>query len=241
MSLPSTVATPTEPAKLEYASLLGQAAVLVWNDIVAAGREQFYAWHDKEHIPERLAIPGFRRGRRFINPGHSPEWLTMYEADDLGVMVSPEYLHRLNSPTPGTISTLPYFHNTSRAVCKLVHSLGSSSGGYVLALRLDVTPENAQAMCEMLKAKGFPRIEALTGALACHLYAADHSASHINTAESSTREFDVPSWVVLVEASTSESASQARVLIDELELDRYGAVIRRDAAIYSLEICRLST
>lgn len=236
-----TVARPPVPVTLEHAALLGQAAVLVWNDIVAAGREQFYAWHDKEHIPERLAIPGFRRGRRYINPGHSPEWLTMYEADDLGVMVSPEYLHRLNSPTPGTLSTLPYFQNTSRAVCKIVHSLGSSSGGHVLALRLDVPPENALAMCDMLKAKGFPRIEALTGALACHLYAADPSASYIDTAESSTREFDVPSWVVLVEASTSEAASQARAVIDELELDRYGAVIRRDTAVYSLEICRLST
>ena len=84
-------------------------------------------------------------------------------------------------------------------------------------------------------------VSTLTGVLACHLYAADHSASYINTAESSTREFDVPSWVVLVEASTSVAASQARAVIDELELDRYGAVIRRDAAVYSLEICRLST
>ncbi len=62
-------------------ALLGAGVVLVWNDITEQGREQFYDWHDKEHIPERLAIPGFRRGRRYITPRvfmklvrHGPVW-----------------------------------------------------------------------------------------------------------------------------------------------------------------------
>lgn len=222
-------------------ALLGAGAVLVWNDVATPGREQFYQWHDKEHIPERLAIPGFRRGRRYIKPGHSPEWLTMYEADDLGVMVSPEYLRRLNAPTPGTVKTLQYFLNTSRAVCNVVHSVGTSSGGHVLALRLDVPALQAAAMCDDLKADVFPRMVALTGVVACHLFAADQAASHLDTAESSTRKFDVPSWVVLVEASTPKGAEDARALVTGSTLERFGAVVRDDAAIYALEICRLSS
>lgn len=221
-------------------ALLGAGAVLVWNDVAAPGREQFYQWHDKEHIPERLAIPGFRRGRRYVKPGHSPEWLTLYEADDLGVVVSPEYLRRLNSPTPGTVKTLQYFLNTSRAVCSVVHSVGTSSGGHVLALRLDVPAPHAAAMCDFLKADAFPRIVALTGVVACHLFAADQLASHLDTAESITREFDVPSWVLLVEATTPKGAEDARALVTESTLQRFGAVVRDDAAIYALEICRLS-
>ena len=58
-------------------ALLGQGVVVVWNDVAQEGRDQFYAWHDKQHMPERLELPGFRRGRRFASPGHSPEWLTM--------------------------------------------------------------------------------------------------------------------------------------------------------------------
>ncbi len=118
-------------------ALLGSGAVLVWNDVEVCARDAFYAWHDQEHIPERLGIPGFRRGRRFGRAGHSPEWLTMYEADDLSVMTSPAYLARLNEPTPGTQSKLPHFRNTSRAVCRVVHSTGSSTGGFLLAVRLE--------------------------------------------------------------------------------------------------------
>ena len=41
-------------------ALLGAGAVLVWNDVAEQGRDQFYQWHDKEHIPEWLATTALR-------------------------------------------------------------------------------------------------------------------------------------------------------------------------------------
>ena len=220
-------------------ALLGAGAVLVWNDVAAAGRTPFYEWHDKEHIPERLAIPGFRRGRRYGRPGHSPEWLTFYEADDLGVLVSPEYMARLNAPTPATVETLKHFLNTSRAVCRVVASVGSSSGGHVLALRLEATAKGDVAR-QYLVEDLFPRMATMVGVLACHLFSADQSASHLNTAESQTRSFDVPSWVLLVETSTDDAAVSAQRLINGCDLQRLGVSVRSDATIYALEICQLA-
>lgn len=240
---PDTLAGPGAPHASRgptATALLGQAAVLVWNDVADEGREQFYEWHDKEHIPERLAIPGFRRGRRFISRAHSPEWFTMYEADDLSVATSAAYLARLNAPTPATVGTLKYFRNTSRAVCRVVHSVGSSTGGHLLAMRLSVPDEQSAAMCSYLCGEAFPRTMALTGIVACHLYAADEDASHADTAESSTRKFDVPSWAVLCEMTTVGAAARARGLICNDELQRLGAAVREDASVYTLEICRLS-
>jgi len=126
---------PSSPASAAHAirsvddagstsALLGEAAVLIWNDVAPEGRMQFYDWNDKQHIPERLAIPGFRRGRRYARPGHSPEWLTLYEARDIDVLTSPDYLARLNTPTSLTRATLPYFRRTSRAVCRVVCTQG---------------------------------------------------------------------------------------------------------------------
>ncbi len=233
--------TATGGEKMSFAgALLGHGAVLVWNDVANEGRQQFYEWHDKEHMPERLSLPGFRRGRRFAKPGHSPEWLTMYEADDLSVVTSPEYLARLNAPTPGTVDALRYFLNTSRAVCRVVHSIGSSTGGHVLAMRVSVPGDRSEAMCRYLCAEAFPRVILLTGIVACHLLAADQSASFVNTAESSTRQFDVPSWILLCEATNPGAAEQARALLEGPALQALGIVVRNDAAVYALEICRLS-
>jgi hypothetical protein len=46
--------------------LAGEAVVAIWNGIDPDTREQFYDWHVNEHMPERVGIPGFRRGRRYI-------------------------------------------------------------------------------------------------------------------------------------------------------------------------------
>jgi len=219
--------------------MLGDGAVFIWNDIVASGLDPFYEWHDREHIPERLAIPGFCRGRRYVCPGHSPEWLTLYEAADLDVVVSTVYLERLNNPTPSTVDALRYFRNTSRAVCRIVHSIGSSSGGYVLALRVDVAAAQADAMKQYFCADVFPRMAALTSVVACHLYMADQPGSYLNTAESDTREFDVPAWIVLIETTRPQAAERARGLVDVHKLETLGAMVRPDGAVYSLEICRL--
>jgi hypothetical protein len=221
-------------------ALLGGAAVLIWNDVAQEGREQFYEWHDKEHMQERLALPGFHRGRRFISVGHSPEWLTMYEALDVRALVSREYLARLNAPTPATASALKHFRNTSRAVCRVVKSIGPSTGGHVLALRLNVAAKQADAMSRYLCDDLLPRALARHGVVACHLFTADSPASYVNTAESGTREFDVPGWVLMCEATNAGTAYKLREIIGDRELERLGVEVRADAAVYALEICLLS-
>lgn len=221
------------------AALLGRAAVIIWNDIASEGRAAFYTWHDGEHTPERLSIPGFRRGRRLIRVGHSPEWLTMYEADDLSVLTSSAYLARLNAPTPLTQKTLPYFRNTSRAVCRVIASQGSSTGGHMLAMRISVPPAQVNAFVDHLAGVAFPRALATTGIVACHLFAADEGASFINTEESSNRAFDVPAWVLLAEATLAHVAEAMQRTLSE-DLARFGADVRSDAGVYALELCRIS-
>ena len=234
------IADEAGPRSESAGAAMGRAAVLIWNDVAPEGRAQFYAWHDREHVPERLSLPGFLRGRRYARAGHSPQWLTIYEAVDVSALVSPAYLARLNAPTAATTRTLAYFRNTSRAVCRRVHSVGSSSGGHVLAMRMSVDPARADAMCRYLRDDALPRALGTTGVVACHLYAADASASYVDTAESSTRTFDVPDWVLLCEASNADAAEQAQQLLAATGFARLGVDVRPDAAVYTLEICRLS-
>jgi len=60
-------------------SLAGQGAVAIWHDIAPEGRSDFYAWHGREHMPERVGIPGFLRGRRYIALDGAPEFFNLYE------------------------------------------------------------------------------------------------------------------------------------------------------------------
>lgn len=69
-----------------------------------AMEEEFNAWYDTEHLPERLAIPGFRSARRWVAAGVPGEgkYLATYELDSPAVLQSPEYLARYAGATPWT-------------------------------------------------------------------------------------------------------------------------------------------
>ena len=77
---------------------IASAGVLIWNEVTPEGRSAFYQWHNSEHMPERMSIPGFIRGRRYASDGAITQWFTLYEAASLDVLVSPAYLDRLNHP-----------------------------------------------------------------------------------------------------------------------------------------------
>ena len=108
-------------------------------------------------------------------------------------------------------------------------------------MRLAVDEAQGDALRAFVVEQAFPQAMRITGIVACHLYRADDSASYVKTAESSNRKFDVPSWIILCEASLESAAAQARTLIESRELRALRAEVRSDAAIYALEICRLGT
>lgn len=54
--------------------------------------EEFNAWYDTEHLPERLAVPGFETALRFVCLDGNPRYLAMYDLARHDVLESPAYL-----------------------------------------------------------------------------------------------------------------------------------------------------
>ena len=122
-------------------SLLGQGFVAIWNGIAPEGREEFYEWHNREHMPERVGIPGFIRGRRYIAKYGHPEYFTLYEAVSPEVLSGQDYFNRLNNPTPWTKRVPPaFFRDTSRGICRVKFSSACGDGGYLLTLQFGPAP-----------------------------------------------------------------------------------------------------
>lgn len=57
-----------------------------------AFEEEFNAWYDSEHIPERLAVPGVLSALRFVAIEGHPKYLAMYDLESHAVMDSAAYL-----------------------------------------------------------------------------------------------------------------------------------------------------
>ena len=183
-------------------SLLGKAAVAIWQDPRPEARQDYFEWHNREHMPERVGIPGFLRGRRYCAVRGQPEFFTLYEAASLAVLTGPDYLARLEHPTQWTQRVAPQLQNNVRSLCEVALTLGSGVGGLAMTWRYDVAPEKAAAHRGLVE----DRLRALAqrpGIVGAHLCLGDVAASSVQTAEKRTRPTKAltPAWVLIAEGA----------------------------------------
>ncbi|HKP66855.1 MAG TPA: hypothetical protein VJX31_09540 [Casimicrobiaceae bacterium] len=222
-------------------SLAGQGAVAIWHDIATEGRDEFYAWHGHEHMPERAAIPGFLRGRRYIAIEGKPEFFNLYETASRSAVTSPEYLARLNAPTPWTTATVRHFRDVARSLCEVIASFGDGQGGLIATLRYAVDGDAVARHRAAVVGITLPAIAAEPGVAGCHLLLADEAASAVETAERRLRagHNTIPRCIVLVESWGDVEpfrALCARLAADSL----FGDSAAPEVGIYQLQNSRSS-
>ncbi|KRE24315.1 hypothetical protein ASE66_03500 [Bosea sp. Root483D1] len=226
-------------------SLAGEGAVAIWHDIAPEGRAEFYAWHGEEHMPERVGIPGFLRGRRYVAIDADLEFFNLYEAQTVEVLKGQDYTARVNAPTPWTLSAVKHFRSVSRAICRVAHTSGPAQGGLIATLRYDV-PDNIASAHKAALLRGLvPDLLATRGVAGVHLLAADGAASGVATAEQKARGVAnaVPRWVLLVEGwgDEAEFAALARDQLAAEALQALGGEGPFSLGLYRHQITRTKT
>lgn len=182
-------------------ALAGTGAVAIWHDIAPEGRDAFYAWHGREHMPERVAIPGFRRGRRYVALEADLEFFNLYEVSDPAVLTGADYKARLNDPTPWTVETVRHFRHVARSLCRVAASVGPGDGGLVATWRYDVPEDRIEAHADRIAADLLPDLADRPGIAGAHLLVADTEASAVDTEERRVRgeANRIPGTVLIVE------------------------------------------
>jgi hypothetical protein len=191
--------------------LLGQGVLAIWNGIAPEVEDEFAFWHVREHIPERVSLSGFLRGRRFVSVDASPKYFNFYETSSIADLKSTAYLARLNAPTDWTRKVVAHFTDTSRTLCKVAWSLGQGEGGFVeaTALRTSASRDTFTAGLRQLMSSAYA---AEQGLIAVHLLEGQVDAPPPATAEAQLRakpDATAP-WVLLVEASSAEALRRFR-------------------------------
>jgi hypothetical protein len=195
----------------EAVGLLGKGAFVAWHGI-AEGREADYDfWHSHEHMLERVAIPGFLRGRRYVATGDGPRYLVVYEVTDIGVLTSAAYLERLDNPTAWTREVMPAVVGMNRTLCRVEASFGRGVGHAALTVRLSPQPAREEELEARLRAE-LERLVGLPGLVGAHLLRADEAASRVPTREKELRAQPdtAADWVLLVEGYDAAVVSQLR-------------------------------
>ncbi|MEO8104096.1 MAG: hypothetical protein ABI790_16380 [Betaproteobacteria bacterium] len=236
------VARATIPARLfqrvANMALAGQGAITIWQDVRPEARADFFEWHNREHIPERVSIPGFLRGRRWAAIEGAPEMFTLYETAGPEVHTGADYLARLNDPTPLTKRVAPNMVNNVRSLCRVVFSTGNGRGGMVATYRYDVVAGKEEAQLALLTGQILPMLAKRPGIAGVHLCLADSAASSVQPEEKKSRpqQARVPTWVILVEGNAGREIldGACREMLRDDVLQATGAVTI-ERGIYQLQ------
>jgi hypothetical protein len=177
--------------------LLGQAAMLLTFDIAAEAIVEHDDWHTHEHLPERLGIPGFLRGTRWVATQGQPRYLVLYEVAELATLESAAYLQRLNAPTPWTTKIMAHYRGMTRGFCAVTASFGLGAGqaGWLLRLRPQAGAE--ERLRAWLVGQLLPALPQRAGLVGAHLLEGARAPAMTN--EQRLRGADAGvDWAVLV-------------------------------------------
>lgn len=174
--------------------------VAIWNDIVEGQETDFAAWHRQEHMPERLAIPGFVSGQRWRARQPAAGYFTLYTLEHAGVARSEAYLERLNNPTPWTQRVMAGFRANSRCAGSFAVTLGDAPGEQLIVVRVD---ENTEAPGEQIA----QRVMSIDGVAGYHLGQADPQTTSLQTVERQGREVGEPTGMLMIALQADADAS----------------------------------
>ena len=192
-------------------SLLGGAILAFSHDVTPGNESDWTEWHDREHIPERLGVPGFLRLRRYVALTPGPRFFYFYETEGLAVLQSPAYLERLGSPTPWTKRCMPYVVNNKRTACRVSMTLGRGLGAVLSAIDIGAGPAREDKLRAWLGASALHAALEQPGMVAAHLVEADAATTTVKTDEKKLLQTadGTARWLVLFEGVDRDAVANA--------------------------------
>lgn len=164
------------------------AAMAVWGDVEARAEAEFNEWYHRQHVPERVGMPGWRAGRRYrrVDRGRY-RYLAAYEVDSLASFDDPVYRHALDHPTDWTKRMMPSFRNFVRATCRVRLVAGEVAGGFLASVRFAPPDAGREAVVRWVAGEALHDLRERPGITRVQLWEADSGRSLTPTTEQSMR------------------------------------------------------
>jgi hypothetical protein len=189
--------------------LLGQAAIAMWWTIAPGIRDEFEDWHSHEHFPERMAIPGFRRGSRWADAAAGGGYFVLYELEHYETLTSAAYRARLDNPTPWSTKMMPHHQGMVRSQCRVLGSSGGGLGRALATLRFAAAPGREAELADWLVGSVLPPLVMLPGLTGAHLLQTQTPQGLPMTTEQKIRGGDAAAELIVVLGAYSAGALAA--------------------------------
>ena len=152
-----------------------KASMIVTLKTRGIGQDEIDDWYDLEHIPQRIALPGFMATERWTVEGDTPLSLTVYDVTTLDVLQSAPYLAITGANmSPWTRRVFPRTER-NRYEAELTldrRKLGREKAEGLLMVGMNVAPAMEAEFNRWYVEEHVPNLFALPGVLGARRYEA---------------------------------------------------------------------
>jgi hypothetical protein len=194
--------------------MIGHGALGIWMDVDDSRAEDFNAWYRGQHLPERLSVPGFLRGRRYEVVGTGPRFFTLYETADGAVLSSAAYVERLNNPTDWTRQSLPLIRRMVRnAYRRIAAAPANGAERHLVTTRIQPASGRGPTVRAWLGEEGAAALGAVAGVAGFSAWETETSGTSVTTEERRIVGGEVvaaPPFLALCEVAGLEAGTALR-------------------------------
>jgi len=193
-------------------SLYGKGMLITFSETPPEVEEDFNEWYNREHIDERVWMPGFHRARRYVDANNNADikYFATYETDKVEDLADPEYMELLKDQSDWSKKVMSTFTKFDRITASVTIDLSHGFGGACLAARFFPEIEIMPKLRDSLGDNLLPNIISTPGIIGAVLVENNLSVVNEGRRAQGTEipENETPEWIILIEAQDNKVLSR---------------------------------
>lgn len=191
----------------------GKGMLMTFTETHPGDEEDFNEWYNREHIDERVWLPGFHRARRYVdcNGDARIKYFATYETDKVEDLCDPDYMKLLADQSDWSKKVMKTFTTFDRVAARVTVDLSHGFAGACAFARFYPAPLVMDGLRTHLENDLLPRLIARPGMVGAIL--AENDLDVVNAGRKAQGveipENETPQWVVLLEGQTGRDTAAA--------------------------------
>jgi hypothetical protein len=220
-------------------ALRGKGMLITLTEVKPRDERDYNEWYNREHIDERVKLPGFHRARRYVGADGTadPRYFATYECDTVDDLATRRYLKLLANQTPWSQRVMARFTKFHRLTLRIRVDLAHGIGGALTCVRFVPDPKQAAKLAMWLRREALPAAVARPGMVGAFAGANDLDVAN---APARSQGVDYPEvsnveWAVVLEGADSASTAAAvRATLSRRSLSAFGVTTAPIIGTYTL-------
>lgn len=194
-------------------ALLGSGMLVTFTEVAPEDEREFNDWYDREHVDERVFMPGFRRARRYqaADGATRIKYFATYETESVRDLCAPEYMRVLGDQSPWSKKVMARFTHFDRLTVSATIDLSHGFSGAAGLARLFPADAAKDGLRAALRDTLLPQTIARHGVHGACLLENDLEVSNegLRAQGKPVPEDQKQEWLVLIDAASAGTARGA--------------------------------